>query len=126
MRIVPGPLLLSVRVFFCFGILVISENLCLKSISLLFTFARIRSFQEIYHLGEDLVECLTKTVCIKKLINDATSNNDFTLENMRKCMDHMQLHSRDLLSDFYGPRNLSTKRGPGRLLLSHSLRFNII
>ena len=88
----------------------------------LFTFARIRSFQEISYLGEDLVECLAKIVCIKKPINYATSNSYFTLENMRKCMGHMQLRSRDLLGGVYEPRNLSTNHGPGRLIFDSQLK----
>ena len=87
-----------------------------------FTFARMGSFQEICYLGENLVECLAKTVCIKKPSNYTTSNSYFTLENMRKCMGHMQLRSRDLQSDVYGPSNLSTNRGPGRLLFDKQLK----
>ena len=68
----------------------------------LFTFAMIASFQEIFYLGEDLVECLAKTVCITKPIIDY-----FTLENMRKCMGLMQLRSMDLLSDVWGPTMLA-------------------
>ena len=108
MQIAPRPLLLSVRVFFYLESFVISENLCFKSIKLLtlFTFARIRSFQEICYRGKDLVECLARTVCIMKPVNDVTSNKYFTLENVRKCIGHMHLCLRDLLSAVYRPRNL--------------------
>ena len=92
---------------------------------MLLTFVRIRSIQEICHLGKDLVECLAKK-SIMKSINDATSINYSTLEKMRKCMGHMQLCSRDLLSEVYGHRNLSTKCGPEGLLFTNSLRFKII
>jgi len=89
-----------------------------------FTFARIKSCQEICYLGEDLVECLAKAVCTKKPINSATSNSFFTLDNVRKRMGHMRLRSRDLLSDVYGPRNISTNRGPGRFVFDKQLKIS--
>ena len=85
----------------------------------LFTFA-------ICYLGEDLVECLAKEVCNAKPINGTTSNNYFTLENVRKCMGYMLLHSRDLLNEAYGLESLSTKRAAGQLLLTNRLWFKII
>ena len=51
-------------------------------------------------MGEDLVECLTKAVYIKKPINDATSNNYFTVENVGKCMGHIHLRARDFSVTF--------------------------
>ena len=73
----------------------------------LFTFAKKKSIQGICYLGKNLAECLVKK-SFTKPINDGPSNNNFTLENVRKFMGHMELPSRDLVNEVYGPRNLFT------------------
>ena len=60
----------------------------------LFTFAVLKSFQEIFYIGEALAEIsCQKEFYINNPSNDTASNNHFTLQNAEKCLSlgHMQL-----------------------------------